>query len=403
MMKVEKLKELIQSCNVNFLIGSGLSHPYLNTLGDIENWLTELSKVDDSPKKEIIRASIYAKYFVDVIKPNLQSEIDEDMLGYYYSVLEFYSQFLILWNDIIVRRASRLHNKQINIFSTNIDLFVERAAEKVGIEFNDGFKGRINPVFDEGNFQKSYTKTSTHYQNVSEIPVFNLLKLHGSIDWKIIDAEIKQIFHDALLVNVQEVNNALESIPKELLITIEGQDTLPEMLAKVNALAKIDTEAIKPFTESYDKLVLINPTKQKFKDTVLDLHFYELMRIYSNVLEKENSLLFVMGFSFADEHIAKITIRVADSNPTLLIIIFSFSDEEKIRFEKYLKLNRNKSKNNNILIITPLDFIEANANGDNDMLDKLKSKVINFDFKTLNTEIFEQISRMIPINSDNGK
>ena len=110
-----------------------------------------------------------------------------------------------------------------------------------------------------------------------------------------------------------------------------------------------------------------------------------------------------MGFSFADEHIAKITIRVADSNPTLLIIIFSFSDKEKIRFEKYLKLNRNKSKNNNILIITPLDFIETNADGDNDMLDKLKSKVINFDFKTLNTEIFEQISRMIPINSDNGK
>ena len=154
-MKVERIKELIQSCNVNFLIGSGLSRPYLNTLGDIENWLTELNKEDNSPQKEIIRASIYAKYFTDVIKPNLQSEIDDDIVGYSDDVLGYYRQFLILWNDIIVRRASRLHNKQINIFSTNIDLFVERAAEKTGIEFNDGFKGRINPIFDEGNFQKS--------------------------------------------------------------------------------------------------------------------------------------------------------------------------------------------------------------------------------------------------------
>ena len=396
-MKVERIKELIQSCNVNFLIGSGLSRPYLNTLGDIENWLTELNKENDSPQKEIIRASVYAKYFTDVIKPNLQSEIDDDIVGYYDDVLGFYRQFLIFWNDIIVRRSSRLHNKQINVFSTNIDLFVERAAEKTGIELNDGFKGRINPDFDEGNFQKSYTKTSTHYQNTSEIPVFNLLKLHGSIDWKIIEKDTKQISHDSLLENVQKADKGLESIKKNSLIEIDSKDTLASMITKTNALSAIDINAIQPFTDSYDELVVINPTKQKFKDTVLDLHFYELMRIYSNVLEKENSLLFVMGFSFADEHIAKITIRVADSNPTLLIIIFSFSDNEKNKFEEYLKLNNGKSKNNNILIVTPSNFIETNAEGDKDKLAKLKSNVVNFDFKTLNAEVFEQISRMIPI------
>lgn len=402
-MKVERIKELIQSCNVNFLIGSGLSRPYLNTLGDIENWLTELNKEDNSPQKEIIRASIYAKYFTDVIKPNLQSEIDDDIVGYSDDVLGYYRQFLILWNDIIVRRASRLHNKQINIFSTNIDLFVERAAEKTGIEFNDGFKGRINPIFDEGNFQKSYTKTSTHYQNVSEIPVFNLLKLHGSIDWKAIGTDTKQVSHDSLLENVQETDKALEPIQKNVLIEIDQKDTLAEMVSKASTLSKINKKAIKPFTDSYEKLVVINPTKQKFKDTVLDLHFYELMRIYSNVLEKENSLLFVMGFSFADEHIAKITMRVADSNPTLLIIIFSFSDGEKTKFEEYLKLNNGKSKNNNILIITPSNFIETNAEGDKDKLAKLKKNVVNFDLKTLNAEVFEQVSRMIPINNNNGK
>lgn len=172
-----------------------------------------------------------------------------------------------------------------------------------------------------------------------------------------------------------------------MLIEIDQKDTLAEMVSKASTLSKINKKAIKPFTDSYEKLVVINPTKQKFKDTVLDLHFYELMRIYSNVLEKENSLLFVMGFSFADEHIAKITMRVADSNPTLLIIIFSFSDGEKTKFEEYLKLNNGKSKNNNILIITPSNFIETNAEGDKDQVGKTKKECSQFCFKTLNAEV----------------
>ena len=51
---------------------------------------------------------------------------------------------------------------------------------------------------------------------------------------------------------------------------------------------------------------MVNPTKDKFRASVLDYHFYELMRIYSNALERENSLLFVMGFSFADDTLRKL-------------------------------------------------------------------------------------------------
>lgn len=43
-MEIAKLKTFIQSANINFLFGSGLSNPYLSTLGDIEKWLTELAK-----------------------------------------------------------------------------------------------------------------------------------------------------------------------------------------------------------------------------------------------------------------------------------------------------------------------------------------------------------------------
>jgi hypothetical protein len=66
-------------------------------------------------------------------------------------------------------------------------------------------------------------------------------------------------------------------------------------------------------------------------------------------LEKENSVLFVMWFSFADEHIRDMTLRVADSNPTLQVFIFSFWSVPRIDM---LKL-KDSSKNKNIEIIAP--------------------------------------------------
>src|SRR5690606_29146795 len=65
------------------------------------------------------------------------------------------------------------------------------------------------------------------------------------------------------------------------------------------------------------------------EDTTRNVHYYELLRIYANHLERENSVLFVLGFSFADEHILKITQRVAKSNPTLLIYILCANHQQE--------------------------------------------------------------------------
>jgi hypothetical protein len=59
--------------------------------------------------------------------------------------------------------------------------------------------------------------------------------------------------------------------------------------------------------------MIVNPSKKKFEDTVLNETHYDLLRIYNNELEKENGVLFVMGFSFADEHIRELTLRVANT------------------------------------------------------------------------------------------
>jgi len=385
-MEISKLKIYIQSANINFLFGSGLSKPYLSTLGDIEKWLTELAKnnsISDNIKK-VIKASIYKEYFTEVILPNHKRTRKED----YNTVIDGYKNFLIVWNEIINKRANRLLSKQVNIYTTNIDTLVENASEKVQVEFNDGFKGSIKQVFDEGNFQKSYSKTSLHFQNVSEIPVFNLLKMHGSINW----SEKKDVIsNDYILNTVNEINTELQKIDTKFFVDCTDISKMSNDSIKIIADKLFNKKLYDSFLHSYEKLTIVNPTKQKFVESVIELHFYELMRMYSNSLEKENSILFVMGFSFADEHIAKITLRAANTNPTLLVVIFAFDDDQETKYNGILK----PTPNNNIFIITPTKFKEVNKE-DESKKDKI-SKIEKFDLATINL-VFELINSEIPIN-----
>ncbi len=296
---INKIKKTIASANINFLIGSGLSHPFLEILSGIESRLT--AETDSTKIKEIKK-----EYFEKSISKN--SELIKTLSNDGEAVLNHYKEFYKLVNQVVLKRESTLLSKQVNIFTTNIDLFSEIALENTGIEFNDGFHGRFKPKYDVGNFKKSYYKTSLHYENTSEIPVFNILKLHGSVSWK----------------------------SKENSILLDRD-------------LKILNETKKDF-KNFDKLMIVNPTKKKFEDTILNQTYYDLLRIYTNELEKENSVLFVLGFSFADEHIRDLTLRVANTNPTLKIYILSY---EQSKTKEYQKLE--DAKNKNVEIILPKD------------------------------------------------
>ena len=110
--------------------------------------------------------------------------------------------------------------------------------------------------------------------------------------------------------------------------------------------------SIDAFIAAYEKLlIVINPTTEKFKHTLLNHIYYDLLRMYSNELEKENSVLFVMGFSFADQHIREVTLRAANSNPTLIVYVLTHtSDAEK---ELNARLDAANCRNRNIEIMAP--------------------------------------------------
>ena len=81
--------------------------------------------------------------------------------------------------------------------------------------------------------------------------------------------------------------------------------------------------------------------------------------------------------------------RAADSNPTLQIVIFAFSDTEEASFKKNLHF-ADSALNSNVTIVTPTDFKLKNK----DFAAQL-STVNEFSLKSLNT-VFELIRNCIP-------
>lgn len=402
-MRIDKLKNIIQSSHVNFLFGSGLSCPYLKTLASIETWLTEAGKITDDRLRLLVQDNLFIKYLEDVMKPCLPNY---RVQGENLSAIEIaYANFLGNWNYIISRRSSNLLNKQVNIFTTNIDPFVEEAAERLRIEFNNGFKGMLNPIFREESFSTIVSKVSPLYQNQSMVPSFNYLKIHGSINWKVLADN--DITYDSNLEVLSKVVESIEQYPeeyrclnlleKELEEANKGKEVKDVVKLSFELIEKKartcfendeyqETEAMLKFREGYQQLVMVNPRKTKFQETVLDLHFYELMRLYSNALERVSTCLMVAGFSFADEHIAQITMRAAASNPTLLIIIFAYDDEARNSIKENLKKGGSTS-NNNILVLSPEDYRKSQE-------DKFKKILIDlkyFDLQSINKFVFNPI------------
>lgn len=362
-MNFENIKKIIESCHLNFLIGSGASKPFLDTLGTIEKLLTDLAKSDiAADDKIIIDASIKKHYWDVAIKGNLQIDNVSDPL--LTETKKAYCDFYTSLNTILNKRKTNLISKQVNVFTTNIDLFNENALEEGSYTYNDGFSGRLNPVFGTENFNNSIRKTSSHFEYQSELPLFNLFKLHGSVNWLLnTNGKIKYDNNLKILNGIDTIKidkkNLLDIEYKK---TIKGEDvwlsyTIDELEAQILKNKIVKAKEHNEFLEAYDKLIMINPTKEKFETTTRKLTFYELLRMYSNNLEKENSVLFVFGFSFADEHIREITLRVAKANPTLLIVIFAFNKAAKEDIEKEIS-----ERNNVIYIYDENDKIKFSLN-----------------------------------------
>lgn len=351
------LKNLFSGCRVSFLLGAGFSANLLDTLSNNEVVFEALhryqAKSEDERKKvTILSAFLYWSFFTRCIEP-ISSKVST-----YDPSFAPYKKFGDIVYRIFAERGNPALDRQFNIFTTNYDPIIELIFDHSSCICNDGFEGRIEPRFSTDNYSKTYYRQAVFSNRKAEIPSVNLLKLHGSVTWS------EDIIYGG--IEYQHYRTQIQSFAKEysslfdaaIVAKIDAHftaykpDEADKQIQSLFADNIFDTLLVKEgdyskFIQSYKtSFLIVNPTKEKFSDTLLNKNYYELLRIFSNELEKENSLLVVNGFSFRDEHILDLVKR-SMVNPSLKILIFAYKESTIGDFQKRF----GKPKNNNITYI----------------------------------------------------
>lgn len=322
---IKQLRYFAMTKRLNFLIGSGASVPAIplmssfrsNDISDEEanNFLSD--KVKEVSKK--------------VLEDTSKASDEEDIKA----VLKRYSEFIKVILQLLYHANSRQVTKNINIFTTNYDLFIEKSLDELmkyeSFVFNDGGNGYFNRILDSANYNKSVAYRGLNDNYLNELPTLSLIKPHGSMNW-----ERNQ--EDNILIRKSVVENP----------------------------------------------VVVKPTGIEGQETFLNNHFHDMLRVFQLELDKPQSILIVIGFSFQDKHIAKMLNRSL-KNPELNVFIFCYSEFDKQTIFTNLSLS-NCPRNLNV--ITP-----------NELEEKYKSKHevedendwFSFDLSNL-TELLRDIS-----------
>ncbi len=343
---IENIPKLLAEKNLNFLIGSGASVPYFPTLGNIEDLLT--TSTISEPTKQLI----YAIYFNSIIRKNINL-LNQAKENEREEVLQHYKDFIDFLLLKMQLRNSRISPNRVNIFTTNYDLFFEisidwKLQENQHLFFNDGSSGYFTRILSSENYHKTVSMNGVfdNYQN--EIPMINLIKCHGSVTWVKHSDNIIKVSHD--------LSNLVKCAEKfdELKINLDEQVILEGFLKNwdLQSLEKVAvdrSEILKEFYDEYKNLLIINPEKTKFHHTVLNEYYYSMLRLLSYELERDQTILLVFGFSFADEHISRLILRSLN-NPFLQVYIFCFSVGAEQVIKKNLGIG---DKVSNIHFISP--------------------------------------------------
>ena len=320
------LRKVFASAHINVLLGSGFSGSVVPVLQGRESWFQTVDEyIRDCPGNEremwlSARALLRAEYFKSIMHPLCEADATELQKALVASACR-----------LIENRGTTTLPKRVNFFTTNYDPLIELSLESLGVPFNDGFVGRGKPRFDPSAFRRLMCEQSLFMEYTSQVTTANVLKAHGSLTWRRVGGfDRKEIAYSSVESTLDDCIEGHESVLglpaiSELATLVEKPcDAAPfeSFMKLVDDLSSDEIALLLSFATSYDStLCIVNPAKRKFEETVLEQSYYDLLRIYANELDRNNSLLLVFGFSFADEHILELTKRAIRSNPKLIVLI----------------------------------------------------------------------------------
>ncbi|MDM1410561.1 SIR2 family protein [Myroides odoratimimus] len=304
-----KIQELFNMKNICFLFGAGTSSAAIPIMSDLFKQVT--SKLEQENNKAL--KTYFEKLNQEQINNNL-----EEVLGLLYSEHNFLKSTLTedklkenpcvlliklieeeIFTSININiNASEnenvletykafyqkvtLRNKdlaRINVFTTNNDLFNEYAMDSLNINYINGFSGGLTKLFNPGLFNYTFSKrmdTSIEKFEPVENMVY-LYKIHGSINWTEDENNTNSFF------KIKEIPYSKDNNP---------------------------TRSV---------LVYPAPTKQ---NKSLGSPYVEMFREFQKKLLEQHTVLFVIGYSFSDEHINNIIYQALAINSTINVVIF---------------------------------------------------------------------------------
>ncbi len=161
------------------------------------------------------------------------------------------------------------------VFTTNYDLFNETGMDRLGLPYTNGFAGTIDRRFNPAVFRYALAEqldvTSRKWAAVDGFVYLG--KLHGSISW--VEEEMNGLFPVRELQNTKDRHNSL----------------------------------------------MVYPTPAKHASS-LSSPYTDLFREFQHRIVREQSVLFVLGYSFGDAHINNI-IYQALTIPNFRVVIFA--------------------------------------------------------------------------------
>lgn len=301
----QKIAELSNIKNVSFLLGAGASSDAIPSMKrmkeeiakeidtDSDNEIKALYESINSDNLEKILTILHAKkHYLQGIsnadtaeKSNVEKLIKRIEDSMYSKInIDLSSDDATKSLDLYKRfyQKTALRNKdlsRVNVFTTNNDLINEKALDTLNINYNNGFGGGLERVFNPARFHYTFSKKIDANLEKFE-PLENMVylyKLHGSISW------------------IEQDGNSLFNIHE------------------------IPVTSGKPKGTKIHVLIYPTPLKQTQS---LGSPYADLIREFQTKLSLPNSAIFIIGYSFSDEHLNNIIYQALASNSSISVVIF---------------------------------------------------------------------------------
>jgi hypothetical protein len=172
-------------------------------------------------------------------------------------------------HEIVLRKIARrgARKPRAKIFTTNYDLSFEYAARRSRFVVVDGFSHAVPQVYDRSHFALDIVRRDASDNAPDYLEsVFQLYKLHGSIDWRRTPAEIMRA---------------------------RGNDGKP---------------------------VLIYPRDSKYQEA-FEPPYLDMMGAFQTALREPDTMLVSAGFSFSDSHLAQPVVAALESNMSFRMVV----------------------------------------------------------------------------------